>query len=263
MAIQNQKQITTLTIIENCSLGANNHLIRLRTHDESPLPPMHAGQFVQVMPPGGVTLLRRPISICYMTSDFHELWLLVARVGRGTNAIVNSLKGDLLDIILPLGNTFEVNGVSRPLLIGGGVGIAPMLMLAKTFSDLGVHPDILLGGRSKEHIILRDQFEAFGSVYLTTNDGSMGVHGYVTDHPIMRTVAHDQIYCCGPHPMMQAVAKIAIARNQKCQVSLENTMACGIGACLCCVQDTISEGHVCVCTEGPVFDANDIKWSQH
>lgn len=253
------KQVSSLIITGQEELGAGNYLLHLRPSDGTPLPQMYAGQFVQVQPPGGVTLLRRPISVCNVTAD-GELWLLIARVGRGTRAITEAQVGEHLDIILPLGNTFATEGVSHPLLVGGGVGIAPMLMLARTFAQAGIRPDILLGGRTSEHIVLREAFECLGDIYYTTDDGSLGVHGRVTDHPVLRDGTHDRIYCCGPHPMMRAIASLTAERGQSCQVSLENMMACGIGACLCCVQDTVSAGHLCVCTDGPVFDALEIKW---
>lgn len=253
------KLTTSLTVRACTHLGASTYLLVLSSPDGQQLPPMYAGQFVQVLPPGGITLLRRPISICYVSPE-GELWLLVARVGRGTMAITEVQAGDELEVILPLGNTFLIEGIHHPLLIGGGVGIAPMLMLASTFAEHGVRPDILLGGRTAGHIVLLREFERFGQVHITTEDGSLGVCGRVTDHPIFTASQHDRVYTCGPMPMMRAVAQVAMARTQSCQVSLENTMACGIGACLCCVQDTVSDGNQCVCTEGPVFDAREIKW---
>lgn len=254
------KQITSLTVDANIALGAGNYLLKLVAPPERELPPMYAGQFVQVQPPGAATLLRRPISICNALPERRELWLLVARVGRGTVAITDVRAGDRLDVILPLGNTFEIDGIDRPLLVGGGVGIAPMLMLAKAFVARGVRPHILLGGRTEAHIVLRDEFVALGDLHLTTDDGSLGVHGRVTDHPILTEGDYQRVYCCGPMPMMRAIADLCATRALECEVSLENTMACGIGACLCCVQDTVSAGHVCVCTQGPVFDAREIKW---
>lgn len=254
------KQATSLRVKACTRLGVSVYLLILSPQEGQQLPPMYAGQFVQVLPPGGVTLLRRPISICYVSPE-GELWLLVARVGRGTIAITEVQAGDHLDVILPLGNTFTTQGVNRPLLIGGGVGLAPMLMLASSFAGYDVRPDILLGGRSAEHIVLLQEFERLGQVYITTEDGSLGVRGRVTDHPMFKEYQHDRVYTCGPMPMMRAVAQVAITRGQSCQVSLENTMACGIGTCLCCVQDTMSDGNLCVCTEGPVFDAREIKWS--
>lgn len=249
-------------IIGKEQISPTTYLLKLQPSPENKLelPRLEPGQFVQVLPPGGITLLRRPISICNFIEKTRELWLLIARVGRGTIAITDSAVGSDLDIILPLGNSFSVGKSTNPLLIGGGVGIAPMLNLAQAFKRSGIVPKVILGGRSQEHILLSKEFEALGELYITTDDGSLGVKGRVTEHPILQTDSYDAIYTCGPHLMMQAVAKIAEEKNIYCEVSLENTMACGIGACLCCIQDTHSQGNTCVCTEGPIFNSIDIKW---
>ncbi|MDR1950874.1 MAG: hypothetical protein LBP96_01435, partial [Bacteroidales bacterium] len=145
------------------------------------------------------------------------------------------------------------------LLVGGGFGAAPLLYLAKTLNQQhNIRPIILIGGRSKKNILRIEDYVKYGKVLVTTEDGSMGDKGLVTEHPIFHQQKFDQIYCCGPDPMMKAVAKIAIEKNIPCQISLENMMACGIGACLCCVTQTI-DGHQCVCTEGPVFDVTKLR----
>lgn len=254
------KEMRTLVVHAREDLGMGNYLLRLRPSDGRPMLPMMAGQFVQVMPPGGVTLLRRPISICNVVHEDNELWLLVARVGRGTVAITDTPEGSALDLIMPLGNSFTLTEPGVPLLVGGGVGIAPMLMLARAYQSRGIRPRILLGGRTAGHVVLREAFAELGELLITTDDGSLGVSGRVTDHPIWQETDIARVHTCGPMPMMRAVARVCAERTIPCEVSLENTMACGIGACLCCVQDTHSSGNVCVCTEGPVFDANDIKW---
>ena len=117
----------------------------------------------------------------------------------------------------------------------------------------------LLGARSKNDLLQLEQFEALGDVYTTTEDGSMGEKGYVTMHSVLKAQKFDMIYNCGPKPMMMAVAKYAKAEGIECEVSLENTMSCGVGACLCCVEKT-DEGHVCVCKEGPVFNIKKLLW---
>ncbi|MDO4692943.1 MAG: dihydroorotate dehydrogenase electron transfer subunit [Porphyromonadaceae bacterium] len=255
-----KKQIALLQLSENLELGRGNHLLKLRMLDGGALPSMSAGQFVEVQAPGGHVLLRRPISVCNVDEATGELWLLVARVGRGTHAIAEAKVGDSLSLVFPLGNCFSVEGAKRPLLVGGGVGTAPMLYLAKTFARGGIRPDILLGGRTADQLVLLDEFRRYGTLHLTTDDGTMGVHGRVTDHPLWREGAYDRIYTCGPKPMMVVVARLAAERGIDCEVSLENTMACGIGACLCCVEDVHERGNVCVCTEGPVFNSKELKW---
>ena len=255
-----KKYSLRFTLLSTLDLGAGNYLLRLTLPlHEGFFPEMAPGQFVQVAVPGGYVLLRRPISICSVFAEQRELWLLVGRVGQGTSVLTNLRDGSELSLLLPLGNTFSTEGIKKPLLIGGGVGIAPMLFLARSFAERGIRPTILLGGRTKEHVVLRDYFETLGNTHYTTDSGELGVHGRVTDHPILHEGTFDQIYTCGPRVMMLAVAKMAEARGISCEVSLENTMACGIGACLCCVEDLEGKGNTCVCTEGPVFDSRLIK----
>ena len=145
----------------------------------------------------------------------------------------------------------------HPWLVGGGAGSAPLLHLAKCYNEKGVRPTILLGGRTKELIPVREAFEPYGQLLIATEDGSLGEKGMVTQHSLF-TASYDHICTCGPTPMMKAVGRYAVEKGIGCEVSLENMMACGIGACLCCVTDT-DEGHKCVCKEGPVFDALKLK----
>jgi dihydroorotate dehydrogenase electron transfer subunit len=145
------------------------------------------------------------------------------------------------------------------LLIGGGVGIAPLFYFSKLISNAGLRSDILLGFRNHDRIIDYHEFEKYGDVYLTTEDGSEGEKGFVTDHSVLKRKKYDRIYCCGPDPMMKAVARYASSHGISCEVSLENLMACGFGICLCCIADT-KRGNINTCTEGPVFNINDLKW---
>lgn len=253
-----KKYIQRLTVVENTIAAERTHLLKLRAIEGESLPEMMPGQFVEVQAPGGHVLLRRPISVCNVEQAM--LWLLVAKVGRGTVAIAEAPVGSQLDMLLPLGNTFDIEGVSRPLLVGGGVGIAPMLYLAKWISAAGVRPDILVGGRSSAQLSLLQELEQYGRLHITTEDASLGYRGRVTDHPLWRDADYDKVYTCGPKPMMLALHRLCLERNICCEVSLENTMACGIGACLCCVEDTHSGGNVCVCVEGPVFNSRQLKW---
>ena len=123
----------------------------------------------------------------------------------------------------------------------------------------GFSPDILLGFRNKDRIIEYEEYVELGEVFLTTEDGSRGEKGFLTDHPVLRSVNYDMVYCCGPDPMMKAVAGYCIKNDIACEVSLENLMGCGIGACLCCVVDTV-KGKLCTCTDGPVFNIKELKW---
>ena len=207
------------------------------------------------------TYLRRPISIHDVDYQNRTITLLVQRVGEGTNKMSDTEIGDTLNIIYPLGNGFTIpeNNEGNVILVGGGIGIAPLYYLGKMLKEKGIEPQFLLGGRSKSDLIMLEEFESVGKVYITTNDGSLGEAGFVTQHSIWKEKQFDMIYTCGPKPMMIAVTKIARENNIDCEVSLENLMACGLGACLCCVENTI-EGNVCVCKEGPVMNINKLLW---
>jgi dihydroorotate dehydrogenase electron transfer subunit len=251
--------ILDLELVEKQHL--NSQYVLLKFHDENPLPLMKPGQFTQVRIDGSpTTYLRRPISINFVDVERNELWLLVQIVGDGTRTLANATVGSKINMILPLGKSFSFPEKNQNvLLIGGGVGVAPLLMFGKQLKDLNIPVNFLLGARSASDLLQIDEFSKYGKVYTTTEDGSAGEKGYVTQHSILNTDVFDRIYTCGPKPMMQAVSSYAKSREIDCEVSLENSMACGIGACLCCVEDT-SEGHVCTCTSGPVFNTNVLKW---
>ncbi|MDR1371675.1 MAG: dihydroorotate dehydrogenase electron transfer subunit [Dysgonamonadaceae bacterium] len=242
-------------------------LLRLVLEDENQaFPETLPGQFVQVLVKNSAsTYLRRPISIHFVEPEKREIHLLIQITGEGTRQIAKTATGDKLNLICPLGNSFslpERNDKSPKffLLIGGGVGAAPLLYLGHRLRKIGYVPDFLLGAYSKENFFDNRPFETVGNLFLTTEDGSAGSKGYVTNHPVLETKTYDFIYTCGPRPMMQAVAQYARKKNIPCEISLENTMACGIGACLCCVEKTVYKGNVCVCTEGPVFNINELLW---
>ena len=151
--------------------------------------------------------------------------------------------------------------MAKPLLIGGGVGVAPLLFLGQEFAEHGIRPTFLFGGRTNDLILRKEEFQKYGDLFMTTEDGSAGEKGFVTNHSLlMDSEAFDRIYACGPTPMLKAVARWAKEHEMACEVSLEHKMACGIGACLCCVEDTADQGNVCVCKEGPVFEIDRLKW---
>ncbi|MDP4278475.1 MAG: dihydroorotate dehydrogenase electron transfer subunit [Bacteroidota bacterium] len=237
----------------------NDRYVLMKYEMPEPLPAAYAGQFAQVRIDGSpTTYLRRPISICLINQG-HELWLLVQLVGDGTKVLAKAETGDLINMILPLGNGFTIpEAPQKCLLVGGGVGVAPMLMLGRQLLESGHTVNFLLGGRTATDLVLLQDFSSVGQVYCTTEDGSAGEKGFVTNHSILAQ-SFDRIYACGPKPMMKAVAAYAKKNDTFCEVSLENLMACGIGACLCCVEDTVN-GHVCTCTDGPVFNTNLLKW---
>lgn len=256
-----KKYMLDMKVAENSRLHQNYCLLKLKADDN--LPEMCPGQFVQVrVEHSPTTFLRRPISINYVDKERNELWLLIQLVGDGTRTLAEARVGETLNVILPLGNGFTMpqDKNEKLLLIGGGVGTAPMLYLGSCLYSAGFMPTFLLGARSEKDLLQMDQFRQYGEVYVTTEDGSMGEKGYVTNHSVLKSARFDRIWTCGPKPMMMAVARYASGESIPCEVSLENTMACGIGACLCCVEKLKDENHVCVCTEGPVFNIEKLSW---
>lgn len=254
-------KVLDFIIRSNEQLNNQNNLLKVAPTDHQPLGEMYPGQFVQILVDNSpYVFLRRPISINYIDKANNEMWLLIQRVGEGTEKICEKSVGDVLNLIYPLGNSFSIpDGNAKLLLIGGGVGTAPMLFLGSHLKANGLEPEFLLGGRSEKDILQLTDFEQYGRVYITTEDGSAGEQGYVTDHSVLQKNRYDYIYTCGPKPMMLAVAKYAHKNNIDCEVSLENLMACGFGACLCCTEKTV-RGNVCSCTEGPVFHINELTW---
>lgn len=256
-----QKFIKDFSLVEKSELSSSCSLLKLVPSDGERIPDLLPGQFVQVRVDNcPTTFLRRPISICNVDRDNNHLWLLIRKAGDGTKSLVALESGAVVNIILPLGNGFSQSVTDgRVLLIGGGVGVAPLMLLGKCLMDSGLKPEFLLGARSKAEHILLDEFSKIGTVHVSTDDGSLGEVGVVTKHSVMTQPGWSKIYCCGPAPMMKAVAKVAKTLGCECEVSLENMMACGLGACLCCVEKTV-KGNVCVCTEGPVFNINELTW---
>lgn len=254
------KQVKDFLIISNVNLNDNYVKMSLAPADGALLPPIAPGQFVQIAVETPGVFLRRPISINDVDTSGNSITLLIRKAGKGTEKLMEMEAGDILNILLPLGNGFSTESPqgSRVLLIGGGVGVAPLLYLGKVLKEHGLAPEFLLGARSESDLLELEEFEAVGNVYVSTEDASKGAPGFVTQNPVLNE-KFDRFYCCGPAPMMKAVASIARDKGVDCEVSLENMMACGLGACLCCVEKTV-KGNVCVCTEGPVFNINSLTW---
>jgi len=252
------KQIIDFKLLAKQDYGRS---VSLRMHAEQPLPDILPGQFVQVRVDGSPsTYLRRPISIHDVDSQNNEITLLVQQIGEGTRHLAATEIGDAINVVLPLGNGFSIpEKGERCLLVGGGIGIAPLYYFAKVLNAKGVRPTLLLGGKAETDLLRLADYQNLGETFVTTENGSLGEKGFVTMHSVWQKQSFDKIYVCGPKPMMKAVAKLAFEKNVWCEVSLENLMACGLGACLCCVEDTV-DGHVCVCKEGPVFNTRRLKW---
>ena len=211
------------------------------------------GQFVNIKVPGRV--LRRPISIC--DADENTLRLVFQVKGEGTRIMSEMKVGEDVEILAPLGHGFNIEKGRRYCFVGGGIGVPPLLFAAKQTEN----PLVITGFRNKGLIILQDEFkETGGELYLTTDDGSASIHGFVTDVLKEHLGEIDEVCACGPMPMLRAVA--AVCRDKvKCQVSLEERMGCGIGACLVCscktkVGDKTEMTQVC--RRGPVYDAEEV-----
>jgi dihydroorotate dehydrogenase electron transfer subunit len=253
------KRIDDFEIVENEKLTDDLFILELAGNQW--LSDFMPGQFVQVRVDGSPeTFLRRPISVHDVDYQKNTFRLLIQTAGKGTLRLSELMPGNSINLIYPLGNWFSdpLSG-DHILLVGGGVGIAPLLFLGKRLKSIGYSPDWLFGFRNRERVPSLDIYRSIGRMFLTTEDGSSGEKGFVTDHSILSGNDYNRIYCCGPDPMMRAIAGYCKGKGIHCEVSLENLMACGFGICLCCIVDTVN-GNICTCTEGPVFNINDLKW---
>lgn len=255
-----KKEISDFKIVSSTPMASRYSLIKLTPASGKLLPQIDPGQFVQVeIPDSKSTFLRRPISVNFVDRTDNTLHLLVRNAGSGTEHLINMPVGAKVNIIYPLGNGFSMpEEGSVSLLVGGGVGVAPLLYFGHELARHGRRFEFLIGARTAADVLLADEFAAIAPLNISTDDGSLGEHGLVTKHSAL-TRPFTNIYCCGPAPMMKGVAAVARQLGVNCEVSLENMMACGLGACLCCVENTVA-GNVCVCTEGPVFNINQLTW---
>ena len=250
-----------------------------------------AGQFVSVYSRDGARLLPRPISICQIRRDAGTLRLVYRVVGRGTEEFSRLKAGELLRVLGPLGNGFAreagtLPDCRRPILIGGGIGIPPMVGLAEalhsanrsgeSISDASdpkragehawVEPTLVMGYRDDD-TFLTEECRAAGRLVIASDDGSIGTHGTVIDAIREQRVTGDAVFACGPKPMLRAVKAYAEQNKLPCFISMEERMACGIGACLACVCKTVdADDHsrvknARVCADGPVFDAKKVDLS--
>lgn len=217
------------------------------------------GQFVSLYCKEGSQLLPRPISICEIDKENGTLRLVYRVVGKGTEEFSKMNAGDTIRAMGPLGNGFTLEG-KKAILIGGGIGIPPMLELAK---NLDCEVQVVLGYRDSD-LFLKSEFEPYGSVYVSTEDGSVGTKGNVIDAIKEQGIKGDIIFACGPTPMLRGVKEYAKEQGIKAQISLEEKMACGIGACLACVCKSKEKDHHTnvnnkrICKDGPVFYAEEI-----
>ncbi|MCF6342329.1 MAG: dihydroorotate dehydrogenase electron transfer subunit [Bacteroidales bacterium] len=240
-------------------LNAENYILTLQGENlETAIMP---GNFAEIAVPGlPDVFLRRPISILDFDPEQNTISFYIKAIGKGTRQLGRLAEGDTVNIVYPLGNSFSVPEKGKVLIVGGGSGIAPFIQLGRELQKNNMETVFLIGGRTGKDVLLTEEFSRYGQVLVTTEDGSRGEKGLVTAHSVFGgAFDFDRIYTCGPDPMMKAVARIAGQRGIDCEASLENLMACGIGACLCCVTPTVN-GNKVVCTEGPVFNTKELGW---
>ena len=211
-----------------------------------------SGQFVNILLDG--LYLRRPISVCDW--DAETLTIVYKVVGHGTEAMSKMVKGQELDILTGLGNGYDLTVCGdKPVLLGGGVGVPPMYGCAKKLCELGIKPTVILGFNTKDEVFYEDEFKALGcETIVTTVDGSHGVKGFAVAP--LENMEYTYFYTCGPEPMLKAVYN---ATTTSGQMSFEERMGCGFGACMGCSCKTLT-GYKRICKEGPVMMKEEIKW---
>lgn len=256
-----KKFVADFQVVENTELNSTNSLIKVQT--DSKLPEIKPGQFVNVDINGvDDVFLRRPFSIFEVDNANNTLSMIIKVLGKGSKVLTQIKVGSKLSMVYPLGKSFTYPASDdRILLIGGGSGVAPMLFLAKEAGLPVKNVDILLGARTAEEHVDVSAYSNYANLHFASEDGSLGEKGFVTQHSVFTSnlKSYNKIYACGPDGMMRAIAKEAKDAGVFCEVSLENLMACGFGVCLCCIEPT-NKGNLCVCTDGPVFNINELKW---
>lgn len=245
-------------IVENKNLAEGVYSIVLSTKVAEYAVP---GQFINIFSNDKSKLLPRPISICEINELKNTLRMVFRVVGEGTTEFSELQAGDTVEILGPLGNGFPLEG-EKAIVVGGGIGVPPMLELAK---QLKGSVTAVMGYRNDD-LFLADEFiDAAADVIIATDDGSVGVHGTVVDAMKENDLTADVIYACGPKPMLRGVAQYALEKGIKCYVSMEERMACGVGACLGCVcqsKEVDNHSHVKnkrVCKDGPVFLSTEVE----
>ena len=252
------KKTVLITRAEELQQGIYSMCIEDKQMAESAKP----GQFVSLYCMDGSRLLPRPISICEIDREKGTLRLVYRVVGKGTEEFSKLHAGARISVLGPVGNGFTIEG-TKALLIGGGIGIPPMLELAKTLASKNIEVQVVLGYR--DVLFLNQEFEAYGKVYISTEDGSYGTKGNVIDAIRENGLEGDIIYSCGPTPMLKGVKAYGLEHQITTQLSLEERMACGVGACLGCVCKTTEKNpqtqvnNKRICKDGPVFYAQEVE----
>lgn len=248
----------TATIVSQEMLAAGIYSLLIKTTAAEYAVP---GQFISIYCNSGEKLLPRPISICEIDKAAQTLRVVYRVAGKGTEEFSHLKAGDQIDILGPLGNGFPLEG-ERPMVVGGGIGVPPMLELAK---QLPGTVTAVMGYRNDDLFLNEEFTDVAAELVIATDDGSVGTHGTVVDAIVENEIDADVIYACGPKPMLKALANYAAEKNIKCYVSMEERMACGVGACLGCVcqsKEVDDHSHVKnkrVCADGPVFLSTEVE----
>jgi dihydroorotate dehydrogenase electron transfer subunit len=259
-AVHDKPAIEPVTVLANDRVTEGVGLIAL--HAPRTAAAIQPGQFVHLrIATGADIILRRPFSVHRVRGEHIEI--LYQILGTGTLRLAEKAVGDRMDVVGPLGHGWEVpGGATHALLVAGGLGAAPLGMLAEQLAERGVATAVALGAPTATRLVARELFERVARrVEVATDDGTAGERGFVTG-PVARLLAEERfevVYTCGPEPMQRIVASLAADAGVSCQVSLERLMGCGIGACLSCVVTTRA-GLKRACVDGPVFDAREVVW---
>jgi dihydroorotate dehydrogenase electron transfer subunit len=253
------RELITAPLLRRESIGEQYHVL---SFDVPKGVDAHAGQFTMLRGTewGDAPLLPRPMS--YLTGGTMPS-VLIKVIGEGTARMARAEPGEPFTLLGPLGNTWRpaVSG-RRPLLVAGGVGIAPLLFFARELHEAGVRPLAIYGGRTARDLPLEEDLSEIADVVVTTEDGSRGMKGRVTDALPELSSDETEIYACGPDRMMAAVADLCAARHLKCDVSLETPMACGYGVCLGCPVPITDGSYLYACMQGPCVDAARVAWGK-
>ena len=248
----------TASVVSQESIGTDIYSMVIKTKAAKEA---RAGQFISMYCNDKTKLLPRPISICEVNKQESTLRVVYRVVGGGTEEFSTYAAGDKIDIIGPLGNGFVKRAGKKAILIGGGIGIPPMVELAKELKDIA-EVQIVAGYRNE--LFLTEELESNGTLFIATEDGSTGTKGTVIDAIKEQNVEGAVIYACGPTPLLKAIKEYALEKKIECQLSLEERMACGIGACLACVCKSTNKDHHTnvnnkrICKDGPVFLAEEV-----
>lgn len=263
-----KKTKVAMRVLESTSLAEGVYSLWLQYEEKDRPVSVMPGQFVGVYTKDGTALLPRPISICRWDTEKAALRLVYRAVGKGTRQFADLKPRDVVDVLGILGNGYDMDALKgkKVLLLGGGIGIPPMLQLAAACKEAESETEAtaVLGYRNND-LFLKEDFEQLCPVLIATEDGSVGTKGTVLDAIKAQEPSFDAVCACGPMPMLRAVKHFAQEQGVPCYISLEERMACGVGACLGCVCKTIKKdahSHVNntrICTEGPVFAAEDVE----